>query len=46
MMRLKTPHAALISQYHVEPAVVRAGCGVLHKATTRHEKQSNGVMPA
>ena len=46
MTRLKTPPAALISQYPVEHAVVKAGCGVLPKATIHHEKKSNGVMPA
>jgi hypothetical protein len=36
--------ADLSGQYHVEPAVVKAGCGVMWKATTHHERNSNGVM--
>jgi hypothetical protein len=46
MMRLKTPHVAVMNQRHVKPVVVRAGCGVLQKETTHPEKKSNGVMPA
>ena len=38
--------ADLTSQYPVEPAVVKAGCGILQKATIHSERKSNDVMPA
>jgi len=45
MMRLRTPHADLISLHHVEPAVVKAGCCVLRKATI-HFLSRIGLHPA
>jgi hypothetical protein len=37
---------SICAEHHVGPAAVKAGCGVLAKATIHHERKSNGVMPA